>query len=83
MPAMFPHWQEHPRLGLHLHQIPVTFSRVLAAALGKFPPRWVGFAAGRGMEMEPGSPHERRGVKFLMGKQVRAAGCPEEGGQKR
>lgn len=63
--AMFPHRQEDSRLGLQMHQIPVTFSRVLAVGLGKFPPplspRWDGFAAGGGMEMEPGSPHRRRG----------------------
>jgi len=37
-----------------------------------------------GLETEPGSPRcWRRGVKFLTGEQVRAAGCPEEGGQNR
>lgn len=91
LPALFPAGrspQERSRLGLQMHQIIlVTFSRVLAARLGKFPPplspRWDGFGLGEGWKWSRALLTDRRGVKFLMGKQVRAAGCPEEGGQKR
>lgn len=50
--AMFPHRQEDSRLGLQMHQIPVTFSRVLAVGLGKFPPLFR--PAGMGLLLEEG-----------------------------
>lgn len=35
---MFSHLQKDSRPGLLMHKIPITFSRVLAVGLGKFPP---------------------------------------------
>lgn len=83
---LFPPLQQDSCPGLQRPQIPVTFSRVLVEPFGG---DFLHFLcplgcfggwerAGKGGRQSRPS----RGVKFLMGKQVRAAGSPGEGDRK-
>lgn len=81
----FSHLQKDSRPGLQMHKIPVTFSRVLAVGLGKFPPllfaRWDGFAAwerdGNGTRLS--SPTEAR-CEISHGQTSESCGVPRRRG---
>lgn len=57
---------------------------MLAVGLGKFlpplSPRWDGFGAARGMEMEPGSPHREARCEISHGQTSESCGVPRRRG---